>query len=366
MQQNALLLKSISVKKLVTAAVLLLALHCSAQKSVDLDRYRFSVQLRSLPTVRIDSTYRTYDVDVTTTKLMDQFFMQSDPGKTIRLEGWKKLPSRGHISIQVKLGDLLPGDATVRERVITQRTGNGVITSTKTMYYQEVTYTFEASAVITDYLGMHLGDEQLASRSYKRIYRSPEFSNRLIAEGYFLVNSVAVTRELFRQESTSAIHALNRRINDLYGFETVQTDDFMWSIDSRKHPEYDEWRKALRITTDVLFSMNANTPIDGAREKLAPAIAYFEKIKTDYNSEKRHDRKLRYGAYFNLAVIYYYLDDPQAMMREANGLALNDFDTNDAKGFKQTATWLRNIFEQNNIYTRHFQIDTEAYAGPGE
>lgn len=353
------------MKKLVTLACFLITVSCFAQKSVDLDRYRFSVQLRSLPTVRIDSTYRTYDVDVTTTKLMDEFFLQSDPGKSIKLEGWKKLSRRGHISIQVKLGDLIPGDAAVRERVVTQRTGNGA-TTTKTMYYQEVTYTFEAKAVITDYLGMHLGDEQLASRSYKQIYRSPEFSNRVIAEGYFLVNAVAITRELFRQSSTNAIHALNRRINDLYGFESVQTDDFMWVIDSRKHPEYDDWRNALRQTTDVLFSMNASTPITNAREKLEPAIKYFEKVKQDYNTTKRHDRKLRYGAYFNLAVIYYYLDDPQSMMREANGLALNDFDANDANGFKQTATWLKNIFEQNNIYTRHFQIDTDQFEGPGE
>lgn len=354
------------MKKTAIIPFLIISISVFAQKSVDLDRYRFSVQLRSLPSVKIDSTYRTYDVDVTTTKLMDQFFLQADPGKTIKLEGWKKLPSNGHISIQVKLGDILPGDASIKERVITQRTGNGVITTSKTMYCQEVTYTFEARAVITDYTGMHLGDEQLASRSYKQVYRSPEFSNKIIAEGYFLVNSVAITKELFRMASTNAMHALNRRINELYGFETVQTDDFMWSIDSRKHPEYDNWRKALRETTDVLFSMNASDPITGAREQLQSAINYFESIKRDYNSEKRHDRKLRYGAYFNLAVIYYYLDDPQAMMREANGLALNDFDSNDANGFKQTATWLKNVFEQNNIYTRHFPIDTEQYEGPGE
>lgn len=354
------------MKTIVTTACLLLAFAGTAQKSVDLDRYRFSVQLRSLPTARIDSTYRTYDAEVSTTKLMDQFFNQTDPAKTIRLEGWKKLSGQGHISIRVKLGDLLPGDATVRERVVTRSTGNGTIASSKTMYYQEVVYTFEAEAIITDYLGMHLADIQLASREYKRTYRSPEFSNRLLAQGYFLANSVAITRELFREAGTGAIHRLNQRINEMYGFESVQTDDYMWSIDSRKHPEYDDWRKALRQTTDVLFSMNASTPITGAREQLQPAISYFERIKRDYDSEKRHDRKLRYGAYFNLAVIYYYLDDPQAMMREANGLALNDFDANDAKGFKQTATWLRNIFEQNNIYTRHFQIDTDQYAGPGE
>lgn len=54
------------------------------------------------------------------------------------------------------------------------------------------------------------------------------------------------------------------------------------------------------------------------------------------------------------------------MMKEANGLELNDFDTKDAKGFKETAAWLKRVFEQNNIYTRHFPVDTDSFKGPYE
>ena len=50
----------------------------------------------------------------------------------------------------------------------------------------------------------------------------------------------------------------------------------MWIVDSRKHPEYDAHREAFRTITDVLFSMNADSSIDKAREKLKPVIAYFE------------------------------------------------------------------------------------------
>jgi len=53
-------------------------------------------------------------------------------------------------------------------------------------------------------------------------------------------------------------------------------------------------------------------------------------------------------------------------MKEANGLELNDFDAGDAKGFKRTATWLKNLFEQNNIYTRHFPVNTDNLHGPME
>jgi hypothetical protein len=140
----------------------------------------------------------------------------------------------------------------------------------------------------------------------------------------------------------------------------------MWIIDSRKHPEYDDHRKAFQQLNSALFSMDANTPIDGLREQLKPVIKYFESIKKNYPSNNKHDRKIRYASFYNLAVIYYYLDDPQMMMKEASGLALNDFDANDARGFEESALRLKNQFQLFNIYTRHFKVDPNSFKGPYE
>lgn len=337
-----------------------------AQKSVDLDRYKFAVQFRSLPAVKIDPTYRTYDVEVETTRLMNPLLQDMQPEKTVRLEGWRRLPENGHLTIKVKLGDLLPGDATVKERTVTTKNGNGVITGTKTYYYQEVTYTFEADAIISDYKGLHIMNQPLAGRNYKRIYKSPEFTVRAIAEGYFVVNSLAITKQLFRESVTSAMHRLSEHITENFGFDQVTANDNMWVIDSRKHPEYSDWRNAIRQISDVLRSLTASTPATDTKEQVQAAINYFEKVKKDYSSLSRHDRKLRYACYYNLAVLYYYLDDPQSMLKEASGLELNDFDAKDARGFIQTATWLQNLFLQNNIYTRHFAINTDVFKGPYE
>ena len=95
-------------------------------------------------------------------------------------------------------------------------------------------------------------------------------------------------------------------------------------------------------------------------------IDYFEIIKTTYSGSKKHDRKIRYASYFNLAVLYYYLDDPEQMMKEANGLILNDFHTAVGKSFQETALRLKNQFQQSNIYTRHFNIDPSLFTGPHE
>lgn len=354
------------MKKIYILTFCFLPLLSTAQKSVDLDRHRFKVQYRSLPAMRLDSTYRTYDVQVETTQLMQSLLHDISPENSVVLEGWRKLPQDGHITIKVKLGDLVPGSVSVKERVVTTKNGNGQVTGTKTFYYQEVVYTFAATANIYDYKGMHIIDQELADRNYKQVYRSPEFALRPMAEGYFLLNSLAVTKELYRNSVNRAMHYLSERITDNFGFSEVTVNDYMWIIDSRKHPEYSAFRQVFRQMNEVLFNMDANTPIEGVREKLKPVIDYFEKVRRDYSSNNRHDRKIRYASYFNLAVLYYYLDDPQSMMREANGLVLNDFDTKDGKAFERTATWLKNLFQQNNIYTRHFSINTASFKGPYE
>ncbi len=353
------------MKKLYFFALLAISLGINAQKKVDLDRFRFSVQYRSLPKMQIDSTYRTYNVEVEGTRLMQSFLNEMSPENSVLLEGWRKLPQDGHLDIKVKLGDLVPESVSVKERIETSKNRAGQV-STKTYYRQEVVYSFEALATITDYKGAHIMDQELAGRGNKQVYRSPEFASRILAEGYFALNSLTVTKELYQGCVTRAMHYLSERITDNFGFNAVTSNDFMWIVDSRKHPEYTAHRQAFQQISEVLFNMNANTSIEGAREQLKPVIDYFEKIKRIYSSTSKHDRKMKYASYFNLAVLYYYLDDPQAMMKEAKGLELNDYDAKDARGFVQTATWLKNLFEQNNIYTRHFTINPAAFKGPYE
>lgn len=346
--------------------MMLLPLMGLAQKSVDLDRYRFSVQYRSLPQLLIDRSYRTYDVEIEGTRLMDRFLSDISPEKIVEIEGWKKLESGGHLSIQVKLGDLLPESVSVKERNEQIKNRQGQVTGTRHYYRQEVVYSFEAKASIYDYKGMHIRDEYLVSREHKKVYQSPEFANRAMAEGYFVINSLSVTKDLFERSVNNAMHQLSENISNNFGFREVTANDQMWIIDTKKHPEKTNWNNAFRVINEVLFSMNPSQSIDGSREQLKPVIDYFEKIKKQYSSGKRHDRKIRYAAYYNLAVLYYYLDDPNSMMKEASGLILNDFDPKDGRNFESTAKWLKTLFDQNNIYTRHFPVDTSVFKGPFE
>lgn len=353
------------MKKIIAACLCALPVSAMAQK-LDLDPFRFTVQYRQLPAMRIDSSYRTYNVTVEGSKLMQPFLKDLTPAQTVMLEGWKKLPETGHITVKIVLDDLLPEAVSVKERTETIRNKAGQVTGTRTYYSQEVKYSFAAMATVSDYKGAHIMDIHLSERGNKYMYRSPEFALRPLAEGYFILNTFRITADLYRQNVNNSMHYLSEQLTENLGFKVVSSTDQMWIVDSRKHPEYTAHRQAFQQLTDVFFGMSANTPIDDVKAKVQPVIDYFEGIKKDYTSTSKHDRKLRYASYYNLAVLYYYLDDPQAMMKEAKGLRLNDYDSRDANGFEKTATWLKNLFEKSNIYTRHFKLDVASYKGPFE
>lgn len=353
------------MKKNILIAALILPVIAFSQR-VDLDRFKFTTQYRSLPSVRLDSSYRTYNVAVETSRLMQGYLSDMTPEKSVTLEGWRMLKKNGHISVQVKLEDLLPESFSVKEReeIIKDRAGKE--TGRRKLYSQEVVYTFSAFADISDYKGAHIGNISLASRDYKQTYRSPEFAIRQVAEGYFLINSLTVTEQLYRNCVNRAMNYLSNTLTENYGYSERTVTDHMWIVSNKKHIEYQAHRQAFQTISEVLFGISANRPLDGVREQLEPAIKYFESIKKKYPSTSKHDRKMRYASHFNLAVLYFYLDDPQAMQREASALILNAYDAKDGKALESSAAYLKNLFIQTNLTSRHFAIDTTTFKGPGE
>lgn len=354
------------MKRHFFAIVLLLPLLVLGQKNVDLDKFKFTSEFRTLPAYRLDSSYRTYNVVIEGNKLMQAYLDGMSPEKSVILEGWKMLENDGHLTINVKVDEILPESFSVKERVEIIRDRAGKQTGTRTYYHQEVVYTFSSFASVSDYNGAHILDFVLADRTYKRVYSSPEFPARLAAEGYFLLNATKVTGLLYRDCVNDAMHYLGDQLTENFGYGIATVTEHMWIIDSKKHPEYAAHRNAFLVLKDALFSISADRPLDGVREQMQPAIDYFESIKKKYTSTSKHDRKIRYASYYNLAVLYYYLDDPQAMLREAGSLILNDYDARDGKNLEAGALRLKNLFLDTRMTSRHFKIDTATFKGPFE
>jgi len=335
-------------------------------QAVDLDKYYFTATYRSLPTRPLDTSWRTYSVTYETGQLVKLAMKDDMLTDRIFIEGWKKLSANGHIVVKLKLEDVLVEKSEVKEREQILKDKNGKQTGVRKFYWVVLTYNYAAQTSITDYRGGLVDEWSLMDRSVKHTFTSEEYPTRAQAEAFFAINALNVTSEIMRRVTNNICTRLSNELTTNYGFTELKINDFLWILDSRKHPEYDAHRNAFTLVKQAMFQMNANEPVDKIREMLQPAIAYFEKVKKNYSSNNRKQRKLRYASYFNLAKIYYYLDDPDAAMHQATGLVMNDFDARDGRALENAANNLKSLMEQNKVKSRHFPINVDAYTGPQE
>jgi hypothetical protein len=225
-------------------------------------------------------------------------------------------------------------------------------------------YTFAAEAEISDYKGNPVTTLILADRDYRQTYKSQEFSSFIEASLYYKFRGLDFTKDIGKRAVRNAMYYLSNTMTGDFGFSPRTVNDFLWILDSKKHPEYTAHRKAWMTFKQAMFQMSAEEPLDEVKRSLVSVINYYETIRKRYSSDSKADRKLRYASCFNLAKIYYYLDDPDAAMREAGELMLNEFDEKDGRRLEAAATELKNTFRQNKYNTRHFPLETEKYAAP--
>ena len=67
---------------------------------------------------------------------------------------------------------------------------------------------------------------------------------------------------------------------------------------------------ATAAMKEIFKQKKFNKPFDQVVSNLEPIMGYFESVAEKYNSKDKHDKRLRAAALYNLAQMYYYLDQP--------------------------------------------------------
>ena len=337
---------------------------CLFGQRVDLDKYNFSASYIDLPRMVIDSSYKTYFVEIDASSTLKNDLLGENLAEFVCIDGWKQLSGKGHVKIFTRLEDVFIENVEVKERVEILKDKNGKETGSRKYYYVQFIYTFAAESKVSDYKGNPMIAFALADRDNRQVYNTQEFSSFIEASLYYKFRGFDFTKEIAKRSVRKAMNNLSYEMTVNYGYTARTVNDFLWILDSRRHSEYEAHRKAWMVFKQAMFTMSAEEPIDEIRQSLIPVINYYESIKKRYSSNKKADRKIRYASYFNLAKLYYYLDDADAAMREAGELMLNEFDERDGRRLEAAATELRTLLKQNKFRTRHFTLETEKYTAP--
>ena len=162
-----------------------------------------------------------------------------------------------------------------------------------------------------------------------------------------------------------AFQSVNGNCNYYYGYTAKVAGCKLWILNNKKHPAYDSVQMVWKRFSDITKEMTANAIGATETKELKTIIAFFNRLKKEYNSDEKADRKLRYSCFYNNAVIYtHLLDNPAAALKEAEGLRDNGYDGSDAKELIKNAEDLQEVFAKHKTKTIHFSRLTPATLTP--
>ena len=354
------------MKKLFILLTFILFISVVYAQRVDLDRFNFTVSYRDFPENPLPDAYKTYNIRLEASPSLGLGYSTQNLENNIFVEGLKKVEGTGHITILLMMDDLVFEKPETVERIKTSKDKEGNEIK-KSFFSTQISYSFSARMSIYDYRGNTLvGNKILFDRDNKRVYKTPESNSAAEATIYYNNKFNDMRSSITSQLTATVVAQTNQWLNEQYGFPVRQVNDILWILNNKRHKSYRDQQREWNNFKNAIVLMNANEPLDKVKQKMQPVIDYFEKVKKEYITSDKEDRKMRYASYYNLAKIYLYLDEPEKAMTEADALAMNDFDERDGKMLHQAAAFLADKLRKNNAETRHFAVNVNGLCFSGE
>lgn len=341
---------------LITTTSLLIA------QKVDLDRFNFRYTLRALPTNPLPEEYKTYQFNIASSASVREVYNDDRIKQALTISGLKQTEGKGHITINMNLGEVSLKNPELKEREEILKDKDGKETGRKKYYWIEAVYAWTGEVSVTDYKGTKLYGTTIGVGN--TIWKSAENENKATPGDYYNNNKYAIRSAIATDVVSASMQRLGNGLNSMYGYRTANEADILWILDSKKHPENEGMKKAWANFKEAIALMNEKDELTAVKEKMIPTIQYFDSLKLRITGTEKNDKKLRYSAYFSLARIYLLLDNPDAAIKEAELLIANDYDPGDGKVLIKQAQELKALFEKNKINTRHFPIDISKYSAP--
>ena len=327
--------------KKITLLVFVFITTLSFGQSANLDRAYFTGKYTKLPSHPIlDAGKRTY----------------SSNNSQIYIAGFKRT-NPATIAIDFRFDGTSMNFVEIKKRTSIKKDKNGNVISRKN-YYKAVAKLNSTGNLFVK--NNATGDTKNIPYTKSDTYESRETTSYSQAVTSFNNSKYDIKNRYRRQHRTAMKNSAIHYVNDSYGYPINTARDKFWILGKKKHPEYGQHRKNYEKAKAIFAKMKENEPIDGIRAEMQPIIDYFIATAKKYVGKKKKMRKMRYASYYNLAQIYYYLDNPAKCKEYAQKIIANDYDKRDGKTFISRATRLEKRFAANKTTSRHFDVQREA------
>lgn len=373
------------MKKTLIFLLFLVSVTISAQK-VDLDRFYFDVSYQILPKEPVTFEKRSFASEVKLGGKIQTYANPTTLNENVNIFGWKRSNENPTVKIELNIEDFVERDVTPKIRVEETKDRDGKVTSRREYHYVLSKYSGRAYAKLvgprtpTPLSAKQIEDEKAkqAAASTNRFLKnavvkkdttdaiggfnlnyneeievkSAEFQDPSSAMKAFYLNKNGIHDNTLRGFVDGTLNKVNTSLNYIYGYRPVNTNQILWILDA-KNEEGTTQIEAIQAVKSLFKSMKADEPIVDLKSNMQPLIEYFDSLKTKYTEDSKPARKMRYSAYYNLAVIYLLLDEPEKTIVEAEKLILNDYDKADGKELINRANKLIEDFKIAKTTSRH-------------
>ena len=373
------------MKKTLILLLFLVSVTISAQK-VDLDRFYFEVKYQQLPKEPVPFEKRTFSSKVKLGGKIQTYANPSTLNEKVNIIGWKRVTENETVKIELYVEDFVEKSITPQVRIEEIKDKDGRVTSRREHHYISAKYSGRAYAklvgprTLAPVTAKQIEEEKAkqaaasANRFLKNAvvkkdtaasnggfnwnfndeleFKSSESEDPAVVMQNFRLNKNGIHDAQLRSFVDETVNKVNSSLNYSYGFKPVNTSQILWILDA-KNEEGKTQIEAIQAVQSLFKTMKAGEPIDDLKSNMQPLIEYFESLKTKYTDDSKPARKMRYSAYYNLAVIYLLLDEPEKTIVEADKLILNEYDKADGKELINRANNLLEEFKIANTRSRH-------------
>lgn len=339
---------------IVLRSFLILCIFSFQLYALDIDRENINVSYLGLPShPMVYEKDRNYSVFYNSQYNQAEF--QSLIEEHFHIQGLKRFSSNAAVNIDFKFYDIevIETEVLSKNRRIKDDEGN-----TRVEYYYIPIIKYKTSAnIVVKYATGKSKSYKYGSKNNK--HTGEEMFSVSDTDNYFNSELYQVLYRLQADFIVSSSKDINIKLNKLHGYKVVKETDYLLILDSRLYPEYKDYKRHYLLIKRLFDQMTPFDSVEGMKQELQYVISFLELIPGNYTEDKKAHTKMRYASFYNLAKIYYYLEDLEKSIDYYEKVIENDYHEGQSKRNIKAIGKLKDLLSVNRVSSRHFPIQLD-------
>lgn len=344
-------------KILLMLSATLISVVIFGQRNVDLDREMYSYGVRKLATTPLNIGERNYTVSAKIGVKTADLTSEEEVISKLKINGLERIIDGRANLVKFNFEDVRISSISVEDKSYDTKDKDGKVTGRVYQYQGVVKYTYQCIYSLIDLNGKTLSSVTIDRYSDVKSHLTEMFSKYKDASVYLKNNHQFIQEKLTRDNLESCINSANSQLTSQFGYQPLSYLAKFWFVGDKEHQDYDNQKQISLQIKDLLSRVKADESIESLKPEFAEVIALLEVYKTKYTGKTKHDKKMRYSAFYNIAKLYEIIENFDGCRKEAQAIIDNEYDKGDGKDFLKDCDKEVEILNRNGISSKHFPVN---------